>query len=456
MPKYQKSLFIFRRDLRLQDNTGLIAASQTSSEVIPIFIVDSAIMKSKEKFSEYRLQFLKDCLLDLVSQLKDKKSYLHVFEGNSEVVISNILKTSKIDAIFLNTDYTPFSQKRDKKIEKICKENNVDFISTDDILLHNVELLKTGNGDPYKVFTAFYSKAREFQYRKPQIHKFENLSRTKIDSETSLESISEFKIKNNSKIRKGGRKVCLELLKNLKNLKNYDEERNFPSIDGTSNLSAHNKFGTCSIREIHQECIKNLGQTHTIISELHWRDFFTYIMYHSPYSYSKEFNKRFQKIPWSKNKTNFSKWCQGITGFPIVDAGMRELNNSGFMHNRVRMIVASFLTKDLHIDWRLGEKYFATKLIDYDACVNIGNWQWAASTGCDAQPWFRIFNPWLQQKRFDPECTYIKKWIPELREMDAKVIHDLWKKHPEDSSYVKPMVDHKTESQIAKEMFSSQ
>ena len=399
MPQYQKSLFIFRRDLRLTDNTGLIAASQSSSEVIPIFIVDSSIMNSKEKFSEFRLQFLKDCLGDLDSQLKNEKSHLHVFVGNAEKIISKILKTSKIDAIFVNTDYTPFSQNRDKKIEKICKENNVDFISTDDILLHNVELLKTGNGEPYKVFTAFYSKAREFQYRKPQMHKFENLSKAKIMSETSLEKIPEFKIKNNSKIMKGGRKAGLELIKNLKNLKNYDEARNIPSINGTSRLSAHNKFGTCSIREIHQECIKNLGQSHTIISELHWRDFFTYIMYHSPYSYSKEFNKRFQKIPWSKNKKNFSKWCQGITGFPIVDAGMRELNNSGFMHNRVRMIVASFLTKDLHIDWRLGEKYFATKLIDYNVCVNIGNWQWAASTGCEDRKSTRLNSSHSQQSR---------------------------------------------------------
>ena len=216
MSQYQKSLFIFRRDLRLTDNTGLIAASQSSSEVIPIFIVDSSIMNSKEKFSEFRLQFLKDCLWDLDSQLKDEKSHLHVFVGNAEKIISKILKTSKIDAIFVNTDYTPFSQNRDKKIEKICKENNVDFISTDDILLHNVELLKTGNGEPYKVFTAFYSKAREFQYRKPQMHKFENLSKAKIMSETSLEKIPEFKIKNNSKIMKGGRKACLKLIKNLK------------------------------------------------------------------------------------------------------------------------------------------------------------------------------------------------------------------------------------------------
>jgi deoxyribodipyrimidine photo-lyase len=455
MTLYKKSLFIFRRDLRLSDNTGLIAASQSSSEVIPIFIIDNSIMNS-EKFSEFRLQFLKDCLEDLDSQLNDKKSHLHIFVGATNEIISKIIKTVEIDAIFVNTDYTPFSKNRDKKIQKICKNNNIDFIEADDILLHNVDMLKTGNGEPYKVFTAFYSKAKEFQYRMPQKCKFENMADERINFEKNLDEISQFRIKNNPNVREGGRKACLKLIKNLKNLKNYDEERNIPSINGTSLLSAHNKFGTCSIREIHEECIKNLGQSHTIISELHWRDFFTYIMHHSPYSYSKEFNKKFQKIPWSTNEKSFSKWCKGETGFPIVDAGMRELNNSGFMHNRVRMIVASFLTKDLHIDWRMGEKYFATKLIDYDPCVNIGNWQWAASTGCDAQPWFRIFNPWLQQKRFDPECKYIKKWIPELGKLDVRTIHDLWKKYPENISYPKPILDHSMESKLAKEIFSSQ
>lgn len=176
-------------------------------------------------------------------------------------------------------------------------------------------------------------------------------------------------------------------------------------------------------------------------------------MHHFQYTFSKEFNKNFQKIKWHKDKKYFLKWCKGQTGFPIVDAGMRELNQTGFMHNRVRMIVASFLTKDMHIDWRLGEKYFATKLIDYDPCVNIGNWQWAASTGCDAQPWFRIFNPWIQQKKFDPNCTYIKKWIPELKELPAKNIHLLWKSFPKNSSYPKPILEHKSESQKSKEIF---
>jgi len=219
-------------------------------------------------------------------------------------------------------------------------------------------------------------------------------------------------------------------------------------------LSAHNRFGTCSIREVYHEILRSLGPAHTMISEIHWRDFFTYVMHHYPYSFSEEFNRKYQKIPWSKNKKAFAKWREGKTGFPIVDAGMRELNATGFMHNRVRMIVASFLTKDLHINWRWGEQYFASKLIDYDPSVNVGNWQWAASTGCDAQPWFRIFNPWLQQKKFDPDCIYIKRWIPELENISSKAIHRLDTKYPDIMlDYPKPMIDHKSESSHTKEVF---
>ncbi|HEY5735564.1 MAG TPA: deoxyribodipyrimidine photo-lyase [Nitrosopumilus sp.] len=456
MIKYQKSLFLFRRDLRIEDNTGLINASRISAEVLPCFIMDSKLLgKAHPKFSQFRLQFLNDCLLDLDGQLKAHQSHLHIFSGDRDKIISEIIKKEKIDAVFLNTDYSPFSRKRDDEIQSICKKNKIDFIPVDDLLLHDVELLKTGQGEPYKVFSAYFSKARELPIRKPQKFHFSNLSDQKIEGEVPITKFSESLDKANPSQRKGGRKSGIPLMENLKNLKNYDEDRNIPSKNGTSLLSAHNKFGTFSIREIYEKCVKELGPTHTIISELHWRDFFTYLMYHYPHSFSKEYNKKFQKIPWGKSKEKFSKWCEGKTGFPIVDAGMRELNETGFMHNRVRMIVASFLTKDLHIDWRLGEKYFATKLIDYDPCVNIGNWQWAASTGCDAQPWFRIFNPWLQQKRFDPDCTYIKKWIPELRELSSKEIHSLANSAPTDLSYNKPMVDHSVEVKITKEIFGS-
>ena len=249
----------------------------------------------------------------------------------------------------------------------------------------------------------------------------------------------------------GGRKEALHLLKNIAHLKNYKEIRNFPALAGTTHLSAHNKFGTVSIREVYQTIVKCFGKTHTLINELYWRDFFTHILYHFPHVLGEAFHKKYNDIRWENNKNFFKKWCLGMTGFPIVDAGMRELNQTGYMHNRVRMIVASFLVKDLHIDWRWGEKYFAQQLIDYDPAVNNGNWQWAASTGCDAQPYFRIFNPWRQQVQYDPDCVYIKKWLPELINISPKIIHELYKNKM--NGYPQPLVDHAIASQFSKKMY---
>jgi len=454
MKKYKKSIFLFRRDLRLIDNTGLIGASKSSLQTIPCFILDPKLLKkSNPKFSKFRLQFLQECLIDLDEQLQQEKSHLSIFSGLPEKIIENLINILKIDAVFVNTDYTPFSKKRDENIRKICNKYKVDFIATNDLLLHDVDEIKTLKDQPYKVFTQFFSKAKELPVRKPQRYHFSNLSGNKIKSDITIDKVENYFGKNNHELSFGGRKSCMQLMDNLKNLTNYKDDRNFPAINGTSMLSAHNRFGTYSIREVYHKILQVLGPTHTLITEIHWRDFFTYIMHHYPYSFSKEFNKKYQKIPWSKNKTTFTKWCEGKTGFPIVDAGMRELNVTGFMHNRVRMIVASFLTKDLHVDWRYGEQYFASKLVDYDPSVNIGNWQWVASTGCDAQPWFRIFNPWLQQQKFDSDCIYIKKWIPELESLSSKVIHSLDTKYPENIDYPKPMIDHKSESAYTKEIF---
>ncbi len=455
MSKYKKSLFLFRRDLRVNDNTGLIYASKASSKVVPCFIFDTNILKSTHnKSSKFRMNFFHETLIDLNSQLKDKKSHLHMLEGLPEKIIQNTIKECGIDAVFVNRDYTPFSKTRDEKILNMCEKQGVDFISTNDLLLHEPEEIENGKGEPYKVFSPFFSKCKELPIRKPQKYIFSNLANEKIKSEIPIKNIQSQLSSSMKTEFNGGRKSCITLLKTLKNLKNYDRERNYPYIEGTSHLSAHNKFGTCSIREIYHKIVDELGINHTLVTELHWRDFFTHIMYHFPFSKSKEFHSKYEKIPWSQNPDTFTKWCEGITGFPIVDAGMRELNSTGYMHNRVRMIVASFLTKDLHIDWRLGENYFASKLIDYDSSVNVGNWQWAASTGCDAQPWFRIFNPWLQQQKFDKDCLYIKKWIPELDSVSPKIIHSLNTKHSEiDVDYPAPIVDHKSESQYSKEVF---
>ena len=454
MKKYNKSLFIFRRDLRLEDNTGLITACKNSVKVIPCFILDRRLVnKSNKKYSKFRLQFLHECLTDLDEQLRERRTHLYIFNAIPTTIIKNLKDQLGIDAIFVNMDYTPFSKKRDKEIKNLCESLSIKLTSTEDLLLHEVDKIKKGNGNPYKVFTAFKNKAKEYAVRKSQSLKFQNFENQKLESEISKKELREYLVSSEKNARiKGGRKEGLELLENISRLKNYEDERNFPYKNGTSRLSAHNRFGTCSIREVHEKIVEEFGSSHTLVTEILWRDFFTYIMNYFPYTFTEEFDRRFQKISWSTDESNFSKWCKGKTGFPIVDAGMRELNATGYMHNRVRMIVASFLTKDLHIDWRLGEEYFASKLVDYDPSVNIGNWQWAASTGCDAQPWFRIFNPWLQQEKFDSECKYIKEWVEELKEASPKEIHS-YRENKKISGYPLPIVNHKEESETTKNIF---
>ena len=446
---YKKTLFIFRRDLRIEDNIGLIEALQNSKEVIPCFIYDENIIK-KLKDSEFRWSFLNESLVELDNELKKKGTSLQILEGKPEKIVGEIIKRHKLDAIFVNTDFTNYSQRRDEKIFQVCKQNKIAFHSTLDFLLHNPNEIKTNEGSPYTIYSFFYKKAKQFPIKKI----IKNIKKNYSKEIISDDQIKKSKIKNNE-IR-GGRKGALKILRDLDKFRDYDKVRDFPGLNQTTMLSAHNKFGTVSVREVHKEIKEVLGSDHTIMGEIYWREFFSHILFHFPYAQKTTFRKKFQKIPWSKSKESFKKWCEGNTGFPIVDAGMRQLNQTGFMHNRVRMVVASFLTKDLHMDWRLGEKYFEEKLIDHDPAVNSGNWQWAASTGCDSVPYFRIFNPWRQQERFDLNCDYIKKWVPELEKIEPKVIHKLWEKFPTNLEYPKPMLTHKIEAEKTKLIFKSQ
>jgi deoxyribodipyrimidine photo-lyase len=252
----------------------------------------------------------------------------------------------------------------------------------------------------------------------------------------------------------GGRTQALKQLATIHRCIDYTKTRDFPALQSTSHFSAHLKFGTLSVREVFSGIAQVLELDHPLLRQLYWRDFMTHIAYHFPHVFGHAFIEKFDRLPWENNRDYFDAWTQGRTGFPIVDAGMRELNETGFMHNRVRMIVASFLTKDLRISWRWGERYFAQHLIDYDPCLNNGNWQWAASTGCDAQPYFRIFNPWLQQQKFDANGEYIYRWVPELRGVPLKTIHQWDKKHA-GNFYPAPIVDHSKESQITKAFFKN-
>lgn len=450
--KYSVSLFIFRRDLRIPDNSALIAACEQSQSVIPCFIVDPRQVSKKNKYRSLpAIQFMGESLQDLAEQFKKKGARLYLFKGVAHTVIQNIIKQLPIDAVFCNRDYTPFSIKRDEAIRAVCARADVDFIQHNDLLLTQPEEIKTKSGTPYLKFTPFFKTAKKQAIAKPYRSRHKNFYTKKIVKmlATGKQIESLISPKNKNRAVQGGRSEALKTLKKMKKFKNYAKERDFPALDATTRLSAHNKFGTISIREFYHAIAKQLGTQHLLIEQLYWRDFFTQVAYHSPFVFGQSFQQAFDRIKWSKSKKLLTAWCTGKTGFPIVDAGMRQLNETGFMHNRVRMIVASFLTKDLHIDWRTGEKYFAQHLVDYDPAVNNGNWQWCASTGCDAQPYFRIFNPWLQQKKFDPACEYIKQFVQELEKLSAAEIHARQSSDKEINGYPKPLIDHAKEREKA-------
>lgn len=444
------AIHVFRRDLRLEDNTALNAALSSGLPVLPIFIFDPAQSSKNPYFSEFGFTFLIQSLVDLDNQLKAHGSNLRIFEGNPSKVLASLQTSREVGLITLNRDYTLFAKKRDQEILNSCNKNGEICKVFDDALLVRPEETVKTDGTPYTVFTPFFKKNRVAPVRIPTTSSGNFLSSQQaIEDEKSIANF----INDSTFYYKGGRSEALSLLGNLNAFTDYKEERNFPSLDKTTHLSPHLKFGTVSAREAYHKIQSILLIDHTLITELYWRDFFTSIAHFFPHIFSGAFNKIYDNLEWNEDEEVFTKWCEGNTGFPIVDAGMRELNQTGFMHNRVRMIVASFLTKDLRISWRWGERYFATKLVDYDPSVNNGNWQWAASTGCDAQPYFRIFNPWLQQKKFDPECIYIKRWIPELSKTPATNIHNFEHSNSLQESYFNPIISHTEESRITKEMF---
>jgi len=438
--KFGTSIFIFRRDLRLGDNTGLIACAQQSRAIIPLFIYDPRQLSAKNVYkSENAVQFMFDSIEDLKKQLVRAKGKLYEYSGQAEKVIEDIIKKNSIDAIFFNRDYTPFARERDERIKNICERHAIVCLSCDDCLLNAPNTLYNSSQKPYQMFSAFFKRAIKISVAKPRLYTNFNFYNGAVKTRFIYKKVV-LKINKRLAVR-GGAAVAHRILKNLKNFTNYAKQRDIVDLQ-TTLLSAHNKFGTVSIRTVYHAIGKKLGHQHALVRQLYWRDFFTYLAYHYPHVFGHAFKSQFDRIQWRTDTRDFARWKTGKTGFPIVDAGMRELNATGFMHNRVRMIVASFLTKDLLIDWRLGEKYFATKLVDYDPAVNNGNWQWVASTGADAQPYFRIFNPWTQQKKFDPQGSYIKKWVPELKNVSINTIHAWHKGFGAKLRYPGPMMNH--------------
>jgi deoxyribodipyrimidine photo-lyase len=452
MNRYATTLFIFRRDLRIHDNSALNQAIASSSRVLPCFIFDPRQINKHPYQSQPALQFMLQSLVELQQAFQAIGAELALFKELPVDAVKRVFQQHHIQAVFVNRDYTPFSRVRDAELAQVCQTLGIDFHVVPDYLLVEPEHAVKHDGSPYKVFTAFYNNARQLPVALPRA--LEQANFIKVDEKSTIDSPVFPHAESTLNSPSGGRSQALAIFDGLDRQAAYQAQRDYPVLDATSKLSVHLKFGTCSVREAYYAIVQQLGADHPLLRQLYWRDFFTHIAFHYPHVFGKAFHSRYDNLAWDNNRDYFQRWADGNTGFPIVDAGMRELNETGFMHNRVRMIVASFLTKDLHISWRWGERYFAQHLVDYDPAVNNGNWQWAASTGCDAQPYFRIFNPWLQQQKFDPDCHYIYRWIPELNGIPAKSIHN-WHSKYLGAIYPAPMVDHSHESQIAKERYKN-
>ena len=407
-----KAIFWFRRDLRLNDNTALLRALAENDHVMPIFIFDELIVSELSK-DDPRVCFIYERLHKIDARLKINGSGLLILKGDPEKVWNELLKDDSITGVYVNKDYEPYARKRDQSIEEILQKRSIGFYKCkDQVIYEGGEILKD-NGLPYHMFTPYKNK---------WLKKYEEVSTSeKIDFKKfyasqpvfpSLESLgfteSKIKVKDYD----------------LSVASAYESKRDYPSKKGGTNLGPHLRFGTVSIRELTAEV---MSLSPVLLSELIWREFFMQILFHYPKVVYENFKSKYDGIVWRNDKADFERWKSGNTGYPMVDAGMRELNSTGYMHNRVRMITAGFLCKHLLIDWRLGEAYFASKLLDYELSSNNGNWQWAAGTGCDAAPYFRIFNPSEQLRKFDKEHAYVKMWIQEYGT----------------SEYPEPMVDHK-------------
>jgi len=416
--KNKVNVFWFRRDLRLEDNTGLYHALKAGLPVLPIFIFDTEILDKLENKTDARVEFIYNSLIEIDSELKTCGSSLLTLAGKPADVWKELIAKYDIAEVFTNHDYEPYALSRDSSVEAILKANGIKFNTfKDQVIFEKSEVVKP-DGKPYSIYTP-YSKTWRAKLNENDLNEYSIAKAgTNIHKFSSkLPVIEELGFK-----RAGINFPSKEIRKEI--IKNYENTRDIPSVDGTSRLSVHLRFGTISPRKLVKQALK---LNDTWLKELIWREFFMMILYHYPHSAVSSFRPEYDRIKWRNNESEFEAWCNGETGYPIVDAGMRELNATGFMHNRVRMITASFLCKDLLIDWRWGERYFAEKLLDYEMSSNVGNWQWAAGTGCDAAPYFRIFNPASQQAKFDPELKYINKWVPEYGNF----------------GYVQPIVDHK-------------
>ena len=439
---YSRVIHWFRRDLRLTDNTALLAAHRAASEVIPLYIL-SDWENTHTWTGAKRQQFLSECLESLANNLDYLGGKLIIRQGEAVEQLLKLAEESGAEAIYLNQDVDPFGQGIEAELKKKAP---IPVFSYQDSVLHGVAEVLKGDGSPYRVYTPFSKRWLPLPKTNPA-GRIENIKTPDGISSLPLPTLATWKLDlADCQVVKGGEKAARERMKEALStrISRYDDTRDIPSVPGTSRLSQDLRWGTLSIRELYSKAKKCGSQQY--LKELAWREFYFQILHHFPEVLKLEFNADWRGLPWDEPGRQFEAWKAGQTGFPIIDAGIRELLKTGYMHNRVRMIVAMFLTKDLHLDWRLGEQFFAQHLIDGEIASNNGGWQWSAGTGADAAPYFRIQNPWSQTKRFDPQGEYIKRWVPELTESDPK----LFLAPPEDgqpiaAGYPSPIVDHADE-----------
>lgn len=414
------NVFWFRRDLRLDDNAGFKAALQGDLPVLPIFIFDTEILEKLPE-DDARVTFIFETLQQMRNELQEEHaSSIAMFHGLPKEIFEDLISDYEIKKVFTNRDYEPYAKERDKEIAKLLLKNDIEFLDYKDQVIFEKDEVVKKDGDPYVVYTPYKNVWRDkfsnteldFHYTTRymdnlyQNSRLPNISLRDIGFKTSSLKVSDYKVTPGL-------------------IKNYKDKRDYPAMEGTSRLGPHLRFGTVSIRQMVREADEERNKT--FLDELVWREFFMQILFHFPDTVTDAFKKKYDRINWRNNKEEFELWKQGKTGYPLVDAGMRQLNKSGFMHNRIRMLVGSFLCKHLLIDWRWGEAYFAEKLLDYEMSSNVGNWQWVAGSGVDAAPYFRIFNPTTQIEKFDKYKEYIKEWVPEYGTDD----------------YPEKMVDHK-------------
>jgi deoxyribodipyrimidine photo-lyase len=453
--KFENGLFIFRRDLRIVDNNGLNLLNETCKNIFTIFIFTPEQVGSGNKYkSDNAVQFMIESLQDLASQISKAGGHLYTFYGHNDKIVAECIKAFNINAVCFNLDISPYAKERDEKIIKLCEHMKTYVMYDYDYYLHQPGTIVNGSGEPYQKFTPFYQTCLKKKVESPagtrKIH-FKR-SEAHIPGKISLEqAFNKFTKENPDILVHGGRPEAIKTLKTAVRTQTHYPKTHNELDKQTTQLSAYLKFGCISIREAY----KALHGKRDIIRQLIWRDFYANILYSFPHVLGHAMKQKYNKVHWHHNTNWFKAWCDGETGYPVVDAGMRQLNETGYMHNRARLIVASFLTKTLLIDWREGEKYFASKLTDYDPASNNGNYQWVAGTGADSQPYFRIFNPWRQTEEWDTDCKYIKNWIPELKDIPNKDIFNWeteWVNY-KNIKYPKPICNYEEQKDKALKMY---